>query len=314
MILAAGLSPAWQHILRFDALRVGQVNRARETFWCASGKVLNVAVALGHLGASCETVTLLGGAPRELIEREFAALAVPGHWVETQQPTRVCTTILDAATGETTELVENAEPVSAAELDEFVKVYEGQAARADVVILTGSLPAGAPSRLYRDLLSATACPAILDFRGDELLQALATRPLVVKPNREELATTLGRTLDTPAELTAAMHELNDRGAEWVVVTQGRGPVLATSAGRCYRLIPPTVDVVNPIGSGDCLAAGIAWGLTAGRAPLGALRLGVAAAVENVKQLLPGRLDPKRVLALAESIQIEEGGETIDDER
>ena len=39
MIVAAGLTPAWQQILRFDALRLGEVNRAVEAHWCASGKV-----------------------------------------------------------------------------------------------------------------------------------------------------------------------------------------------------------------------------------------------------------------------------------
>ncbi len=52
MILAAGLSPAWQQIVVLDALSVGEVNRAREVHWCASGKVLNVGLALHCLCAS----------------------------------------------------------------------------------------------------------------------------------------------------------------------------------------------------------------------------------------------------------------------
>ena len=46
MILAAGLTPAWQQIVEFDGFAVGQVNRARSVHWCASGKVLNVGIAL----------------------------------------------------------------------------------------------------------------------------------------------------------------------------------------------------------------------------------------------------------------------------
>ncbi len=48
MIVVAGLSPAWQQILSFDELRWGEVNRARSAHWCASGKVLNVGIALAH--------------------------------------------------------------------------------------------------------------------------------------------------------------------------------------------------------------------------------------------------------------------------
>ncbi|HEV3138440.1 MAG TPA: PfkB family carbohydrate kinase, partial [Pirellulales bacterium] len=63
--------------------------------------------------------------------------------------------------------------------------------------------------------------------------------------------------------------------------------------------------VNPIGSGDCLAAGIGWGLARGMEPLAAIRLGIAAAAENVQQLLPARLDPEKVLARTESILAEQ---------
>jgi hypothetical protein len=39
VIIAAGLTPAWQQMLVFDGVRVGEVNRAREAYWCSSGKV-----------------------------------------------------------------------------------------------------------------------------------------------------------------------------------------------------------------------------------------------------------------------------------
>ena len=52
MILAAGLTPAWQQILSFRRFIPGEVNRAEQSIWCGSGKVLNVGCALHHLGAS----------------------------------------------------------------------------------------------------------------------------------------------------------------------------------------------------------------------------------------------------------------------
>ena len=142
-------------------------------------------------------------------------------------------------------------------------------------------------------------PAILDIRGDALLMALECRPLLVKPNREELAHTLGCALGTDRELQVAMRELNDRGATWVMVTDGAGPVWASSAEQVYRIRPPRVEVVNPIGSGDCAAAGIAEALTRGVDPLGAICHGIAAAIENVGQLLPARIDPEFVARRAE---------------
>ena len=67
MILAAGLSPAWQQMLIFDGVRVGEVNRAREAHWCSSGKVLNVGLALHYLGGPHLTLAPVGGVSQETL-------------------------------------------------------------------------------------------------------------------------------------------------------------------------------------------------------------------------------------------------------
>ena len=303
MIVAAGLTPAWQQIASFERFEPGEVNRAVSVEWCASGKVSNVAIALKHLGASVDMVALVGGPHGRSIEAEFSRLGISARWVEARHPTRVCTTILDRASGHTTELVENAGPVVAEELERFEAAYSASVANAEMAILAGSLPSGTPQDFCSTLLAHTSCPAILDVRGPELLAALAHRPLLVKPNREELAKTAGRSLASDDALLSAMRELNDRGAEWVVITQGTDAVWAASAGKAYCLHPPLMTVVNPIASGDSMAAGVAWALTNGRAMLEALRIGIAAASENVTQLLPARLDPQRVLATAERVKV-----------
>lgn len=301
MILAAGLSPAWQQILVFDRFRVGDVNRAVETHACASGKVINVGMALFHLGSDSHTLTVIGGTTGQGIRDEFAANGIPATWIETDVPTRTCTTILDRSTGVTTELVENTSPIGNNVLQRFADEFRQHAAAGDVVVITGSSPPGTPPTLYRDLLRAAPARCILDIRGDELLAALETRPFVVKPNRDELAATVRRELWNDDDLLAAMRELNGQGAEWVIVTDGCRPVWMTSAEETIRVPPATVDAVNPIGCGDCLAAGIAWGIAQGRPAAEWLRLGIAAAAENAVQLLPARLDPQRVRTLAESM-------------
>lgn len=306
MILSAGLTPAWQQILVFDSFRYGEVNRAAEVHWCASGKVFNAGIAAHHLGGPSVTLAPVGGVPRELIEREFEEMELPCRFVPTQAATRVCTTILDRATGAITELVENGRPLSRAELGMFRTAYAEEAARAKVAVLIGSLPVAAPASLYRDLMKNTPCPAVLDFRGEGLLSVLDLNPLVVKPNREELARTVGRPIDSDDELLQVMRSLNDRGARWVVVTQGASPVWVTSGSSTYRLVPPPAgEIVNPIACGDCMAAAVAWAVRDGREVIDAVRFGIAAAAENLRRLLPCRLDLARVEQQAENVRVEE---------
>jgi tagatose 6-phosphate kinase len=308
MILSAGLTPAWQQIMIFSAFRYGEVNRASEVYWMAQGKVVNAGIAVHHLGGPSLTLAPLGGPPLEQIDREFAAMGIPRRWVRTEVSTRVCTTLLDRATGTMTELVENGKRLRSEELEAYRMAYAEEAAKADVAIIAGSLPEGTPNAYYRELVERTPCPAVLDFRGEGLLSTLDLRPLVVKPNREELAQTAGHALDDDQKLLDAMRSLNRRGAQWVVITQGAGPVWLTSASQTFRLHSLPVaesEVVNPIGSGDSMAAGIAWGIRDGRSVVDAVRLGIAAAVENLRRLDTGRLDSVRVQQEAADVRVEE---------
>jgi 1-phosphofructokinase family hexose kinase len=305
LILSAGLTPAWQQIMVFDPFRWGEVNRAQEIAWCGSGKVLNAGIAAHRLGGPSLTLAPLGGPALPAIEREFAELGVPRRWIETQAATRVCTTILDRSSGQITELVENGRAMNDSEAGAYRAAYAEEARRAEMVVLTGSLPRGIPVSFYRDLVEWTPCPMVLDFRGDGLLSVLDLHPLVVKPNREELGQTLGCSLDDDARLLAGMRELNRRGAQWVVVTHGSRAVWVTGAQETYRVVPPAMErVVNPIGCGDCLAAGVAWSLRRGDSIADAVRLGVAAALDNLGQLLPSRLEADRLVDLAQRVAVE----------
>ncbi len=304
MILVAGLSPAWQQIMRFEALRSGEVNRAAEVTWCASGKAINVAWALCTLGANVKLVSTAGGFTGDALRRDVDGAGISAQWTYTSAPTRVCTTVLDAAGTGITELVENAPAVTAEELDAFRQAYFALVLNAQLVVLTGSLPAGAPTSFYRELLERTPCPAILDFRGQELRETLSLKPLLVKPNREELGHTVGRVLADEADVLAAVEELHARGAQWVTITDGPRPMLVSGPGTRLRVTPPRVEVVNAIAAGDCLAAGIAWAVMAGKPVEQALRLGVAAAAWNVTQLMPARMEAKEVERLAAEVAIQ----------
>lgn len=306
MILAAGLTPAWQHILVLDALVPGEVLRAREALWCASGKVLNAAMAAHRLGGDCRALALLGGHSRQRIEDEMRELGLHLRAVPVGSTTRTCTTLVEATEGEptVTELVENAAPLAEGEYERFLSAFAEEAKRADVVVLIGSTPEGTPVSVYRDCLERTGGRAIIDARGENLVAALELAPFLVKPNRHELAATVGRELSGEEDIREGIRSLQRAGARWVVVTDGPGPILvAGSQGELYRLTPPRGRVVNPIGCGDCLAGGIAWALSRGRDVVDAVRIGVGASLQNLGTLLPSRVDLGTVRRLASTVEV-----------
>lgn len=302
MIVVGGLSPAWQQVVLVDELQPGEVHRAREVHWCAGGKVFIVTISIDSLGGDVRAVSVLGGATGESVRDEMRERGIEGRWIDSTAPTRVCTTVVDASRGVATELVENAPGVSATQLGEFQSAFREAASGADFVVLTGSLASGAPSSYFRELVDGLDARVILDVRGPELLEALEARPFLVKPNREELAKTLGRPLEDERALVDASRELCELGARWSVVTDGARDAFVTGEGGAWRLTPPPVAAVNPIGCGDAMAGAIAQGLDEGLEPLEAARLGMAAAANNLEKLLMGRLDRRRVAEYSRRIE------------
>lgn len=310
MILAAGLTPAWQQILCFDRFTPGEVNRAERALWCGSGKVLNVGRALA---AMCQGGTLgearclspLGGAAAAAIRAEFERDGVPLDVFDSQVPTRVCTTLLDKS-GETTELVENAAALPAEELAAYTRRFQELARTAEYVVLSGSLTANCPSDFYATLLQGFSGRVLLDARGPELQATLPLKPWVVKPNRSELAKTAGRELHTDENLLAAMRSLHEQGAEHVVISAGPERVWLLNAEGTWKIRPPKItSIVNPIGSGDTLAAGIAWASARGGNMLSALRYAITAAAANVEELLPARWQASRIADLIPEIDVQQ---------
>lgn len=302
MIAALGLSPAWQQIVELAGLELGEVNRATAVHWCASGKVLNVAIALQSLGATYRALSPLGGLAGDAMRGQLEQMEILGDWVETSAPSRVCTTLL--APGQTTEIVENAARLDSQEVQRLSQHCRELASRAEFTICTGSSPGGVSPTFWHDCLEGIETQLLLDLRGRELLSLLPLKPLFVKPNRQELSATVGEALETEAACWNAIQTLHDQGARWVLVTYGAELALLSGPGGKYRLQPAKVKTVNPIGCGDSLTAGTAFRLQLGDDLPTAIRFGMAAAAENAEQLLPARLDGRRVEELLNQVGCE----------
>jgi 1-phosphofructokinase family hexose kinase len=298
--------------MQFESLDLGEVNRAQSVDWFASGKVLNVAAALHRLGDSAHGFCPIGGPAGEEICREFHHKDVPATWLRIGQPTRVCTTLIvepgpDAVV---TELVGNAACLSDSELDLFRREFAELAKRADFVVLTGSMPPGTPATLMAELLemvpeSADAGrPVLLDLVGPELLECLPLRPRFVKPNRQELEFTFGESLASAEAIWHAMDRLHAAGALGVAVTDGPGPARLSYAPTHERLVVESaaIEPVNPIGSGDCFAAGFVYGYRRQGRLDEALRWAVGSAAANAERLLTADYDPARVAHLVGTLQ------------
>ncbi len=307
MILCLGTTPTVQRTMTFKQLRIDEVNRATTAAMYASGKSINVARVLHQLGKEVLATGFLGGDSGKFIRHELDRDGVPHDFVEVIPSTRQCTTILDESAGTATELVEESAAVDPKAYVKLLREYDANLWRAKVIVLSGSMPPEAPEDFYAQCVAkavAENVPLILDTRGGPLTTALPSKPFVVKPNREELAMTVGSPIESDADLKSAIRKIIDMGATWAVITLGKAGAMVSNGASFWRIHTPTVKTVNAVGSGDSFAAGLAAGLSAGETVHEACALAAACGAANAMTLLAGHVDAGVVKQLLQEVRIE----------
>ena len=306
-ILCIGTTPAAQRVMIFRKLTPDAVNRAVTTLDGAAGKSINAAKILKTLGAHPIATGLLGGQRGDFLRAAMAEKNIESNFVTVTTPTRQCITVIDESAGMHTELVEESRPVSLADFGKFMAVIRRRITGCRAAVMSGTIASGGPATLYRDcvrLAENAGALSVVDALGAALTGALAAKPGLVKPNRSELAATVGRELKSEAGVMRAMRELCERGAQRVIVTAGREPALAFDGNIFWRIITPRIQAVNPIGSGDAFTAGAVLRLLRGDDLGEACLWGAAAAAANTLTPMPGELNRKDVTRLAKLVRVQ----------
>jgi 1-phosphofructokinase family hexose kinase len=305
MIICVSANPAIDRRLRMERLTVGAVNRAYSAEAAPGGKAAHVATAARALGGESLWVGFLGGATGEECERGLTALDIQVNAVRVSGATRVNLEIIDDA-GVVTEALEPGAAVTAEEISRMFCVCRELFARHKekaVVVMSGSLPPGAPDDFYATLIRAaraSGCRAFLDASGRPLLAALEAAPDLVKSNREEAAWATKLDVTGVAPAADAARRMIERGARSAAVSLGAGGLVWLRGKEAAPLFAPPlkVDARSAVGCGDATIAGFAVAAIRGLGAEDTLRLATACGAANCMAPLPGRIRASEVDRLA----------------
>ena len=299
------LNPTLQKTIVLSRLVENEVNRSGEYYLDASGKGVNVARVLTHLGEGVVHLTHLGGRNVDLFLDLAASDEVPIRWVDSHSEIRFCYTLISDAANTTTEIVEEAEPVSASAEEALLDLYLELLPSVDVVTISGSKAPGYSAELFPTMVreaKAAGRFVILDYRGADLRNSLIHRPDIIKPNLAEFAQTFlddGKSVAEIGEqstddalldrVCGAMMELRSEFGCDVVLTRGARDILYTTDTGIGRHAPRTVTPRNTIGSGDAFTAGLGSALLRGESLPAAVGEAAECAATNATLLRPGVL-------------------------
>ncbi|MFJ8312174.1 MULTISPECIES: 1-phosphofructokinase family hexose kinase [unclassified Streptomyces] len=301
MILTVTLNTALDLTYRVPALVPHASHRVEEVIERPGGKGLNVARVLAALGHETVVTGFVGGPSGEVLRALLARLAPVDALVPISGATRRTIAVVDAGSGDTTQLNEPGPLVSPAEWDAFLATYERLLADADAVALCGSLPPGLPVGAYAQLVrqARTAkVPVLLDTSGEPLRRGIAARPDLAKPNADELAQLTGS-----REPLRAARDARRRGAHTVVASLGPDGLLAATPDGLWQAAPPAAVQGNPTGAGDSAVAGLLSALVEGLDWPARLTRAVALSAATVLAPAAGEFDRKAYEELLGSVRV-----------
>lgn len=311
MILCVTLNPCLDKTLHVSAWKPGDLVRGTEVREVVGGKGNNVARALTRLGRTARPVTFLGGplGPHcaQLLRRDDRLDPIS---ITTEAPTREILTVRTENTTDQTAFFDPDPSITVSEAEALVARVEQVLAQPGVSALTlsGSSPSPATHGVYSELISlarARRVPAFLDTYGPGLEAIWGFWPSVLQVNRREAAGLLKKQSVSDDDIFRLLADWHRHGVVCGVVTDGPYPVLAQIREKRYRAIPPAIKAENPIGSGDCLLAGLvdAWLAGSDTEPL--IRRAIGCATANAMVWDAGAIDPEVVDRLAIEVMLEQ---------
>ncbi len=286
MILSICPSPSIDCTMELEQLNVGQLNRVDNKIVTYSGKALNAAIGVKRLGGDSYATGFMYNVDGQLFSQRLDNEGVKNTFVWNNGSVRVNYKIVDNRSM-LTEINDIGEEVSLDKQKELLDLVTILSKDASVVIISGSLPKGAPDDYYLQLSQAVQGNAkkIVDTEGKKLLCALRDGVYMVKPNLRELENVVQNRLTNYDDMLNASKVLIDKGAENVLLSLGRDGAILTDGSNSYFCKSEAIAVNSTVGAGDSMVAAVAVMTERGANKEEILRCAVAAGSASI--MTPG---------------------------
>ena len=270
MIYTVTLNPSLDYVMKLSQLKKGSLNRTQSEHITIGGKGINVSAVLNELcieniatgfsagftGIQLQSMLLDKGINQAFIVVRQGLTRINVKLKETDTDTIGHEKIFE------TEVNGSGPVITDFEICELKNSLE-RITKEDIMILSGSIPKGVSDYIYRELAEFATernAKTVIDASGSLLINALAAKPFLIKPNKDELVDIFGVKIDSLEAVIKYGTELRNMGAQNVLVSLGgAGAVLIANNGRVYMAKAPQGQVISSVGAGDSMVAGFIAG-------------------------------------------------------
>lgn len=275
MIYTITLNPSIDYIIHVNDFKAGELNRSTEDYINVGGKGIMVSKLLSNIGTENIAMGFLGGFTGDYIRQWFDQNQLQHDFVNVSQNSRINVKLKSNLESE----INGQGPyISKTEQALFLNKLE-QLKAGDTLIISGSSVPGADSDIIRqmiDLCRQKKVDFVIDTTGDVLQESICQKPLLIKPNLDELGEIFGHKITSTEEAILYGKRCLEWGAKYVIVSMGGKGALFLETNSVYYAAPVSGKLVNSVGAGDSMIAGFISHIKQEQSPLSSFQFAVAA--------------------------------------
>ncbi len=306
MITVLSLSPAVDKIYIIDDFCAGGLYRVNNCIQSPGGKGINVARVTTMLRHKVAVLGFKAGNNGLWLENSLVDIGAETHFLEVQGQSRTNNNIIDKVNNTETEILEEGPIINQSVWNQFMEKFRRQIMNKKLLVCSGGLPRGLGTDTYAQLIEEAnkfGVKTILDASGEVLKKGIKAKPYLIKPNLRELSTYFQTEFTCDSQIIDACKEIISQGVKIVVTSLGAQGAILVSENTTFKALPVNVAVVNTIGSGDSMVAGMCAGIGDDLSIEEFFRLGCACASSNTEFIEIGMIKNERVKQLKQEIVI-----------
>lgn len=300
MIYTITTNPAIDYILRFDKFTDNSTIRAREDEKYPGGKGIMASKILNNLGEKSINLGFVGGFIGEYIAGSVKDLGLYEKFVRIEENSRINVKL---KYDKETEINAKGPHISKEEVDEFFDILK-EVKKDDIIVISGSLPYSLEDNFYKEIIEETRAKFTIDIANKSLISYLDYKPLLVKPNEDELGMIFEAEINDDNLIDYAK-KLNEMGAENVIVSLGSKGSIFVDKDNVYRARPIYGKLINSVGAGDSMVGGFVYGIVNGYDKLDAFKL--AAACGSATAFSPDIASREMINEVLSKVEVEKIG-------
>lgn len=275
MIYTVTFAPSIDYIPYVEHFQADTLNRAKEVSYYPGGKGINISRVLTRMNVDTTALGFVGGFTGEYIQQFLQQEQVSTAFIQVDGITRINVKIKSQ---QETELNGPAPSLQEQEIAQLLHFLQLHAKEADWIVVSGSIPETVTDAFFEQLQKScqlTGAKWVLDTSGPRLKQLLQYKPYFIKPNQHELSELVDEPVHTLAQAIEHAKRLTEKDVSLVIVSLGGEGAVCVSKTTQFLAKAPAGQVVNTVGAGDSLVAGMVAQLSLNQSLENAFRYGVA---------------------------------------